>query len=534
MSAPARSRAPRVLLVDVPFAHLGRAPLATALLKAALDRGGMVCDVVSLSVAFAAILGGEEYRRFTLDVPPQTLAGDWAFAEEAFGTAAPEASGFVTDVLRGEFRLHDGLVDVVRRARAHAQGFLRKALGMADWGSYDVIGFSAALGQNTAALALARAVKRRHRRPLIVMGGPAWHAVMGVRQLREYDFVDAACLGEGDEALPEFCRRLAAGEDLGGSGLLPRSRAGVRRRGSGSAPVVRDLDGLPAPDFGDYYHALALWGFAETRVELPVETSRGCWWAARSPCTFCGLNGPVRRYRTRSPERVLHELRELDRRWSPSLVDVVDNIVPPSFLRVVLRELAAEPLSAPVFFEARPDLTRDEVRMAARAHASLQLGIESLSQHVLDLMGKGTSAAQNLLVLEWCRDEGVPVTWNLLYGVPGERAADYRQLRRRMPALRRLPPPQGRGPIELQRFSRYFARPAAFGITRVRPALAYRYVYPLPARALRDVAYLFDYDFAPGAGPDDAARAEIAELGREVDAWCEAWSAGRQVKATPA
>ena len=44
----------------------------------------------------------------------------------------------------------------------------------------------------------------------------------------------------------------------------------------------------------------------------------------------------------------------------------------------------------------------------------IQPGIESLSDHVLKLMRKGTTALQNIQLLKWCREYGVQPEWNLL------------------------------------------------------------------------------------------------------------------------
>ena len=511
--------APRALLVEAPFEPLQRARLAPALLKAEVQQRGMPCDVEHLGQSFAALLGRSEYLRLLSELPPGSLALDWVFAEAVFGDSIPPPRAYVADVLAGDWRLPDELVELVLRARGLVAGFLRSALADIDWSRYTVLGFSASVGQTVASLAVAKVVKEAHPGAHVVFGGPAWHGLMGRRQLSEFHFVDAACEGDGDSTFPAYCLWLATGcRGPRPKGLLFPAPAGAGGRPP-APPSMAGLDALPTPDYTDFYRALGLWGGDTRVVQLAAETSRGCWWAARRPCAFCGLNGSSRRYRTKSADRIFSELQELDRRWQPWLIDLVDNVVPPAFLNAALPRLAAQPLNARLFFEARPELTRAELRLAARAGAHVQLGIESLSQHVLDLMRKGTEVAGNLRQLRWCRDEGVPVTWNLLHGVPGETADDYRELRRLLPALRRLPPPEGRGPVEVQRFSPYFDWPAAFGIVNVRPAFAYRYVYPFKETKLRDIAYLFDHQMAPSLRPEEHPRGEISAFLRQTDEW---------------
>jgi len=505
-----------VLLIEAPFEPLQRGRLAPALLKAELQQRGLGCDVEHLGHAFAALLGRDEYGRLIGEVPPAALASDWVFAEALFGPSASDAGAYVSDVLRSRWRLPRDLVDLVVRARRLAADFVLRSLAEIDWHRYAVLGFSAPVGQTVAALAVARAVKQYRPDMRIVLGGPAWHGVMGRRQLAAFAFVDAACTGDGDDAFPAYCAWVVTGcEGPPPPGLLPRRGVGRSQR---HLPTD-GLDALPIPDYTDLYRALDRWGGDSHGVQLAAEASRGCWWAARRPCAFCGLNGHTPRYRPKSAARILSELQEQDRRWRPWLIDLVDNVVPPAFLREVLPQLAESPLAAHLFFEARPELTRAQLRLVARAGAHLQLGIESLSQHVLDLVGKGTDAGGNLRQLAWCRDEGVPVTWNLLHDVPGETARDYRELRELLPTLRRLPPPGGRGPVEVQRFSRYFAGPASFGLVNVRPTAAYRHVYPFKPAVLRDIAYLFDADPAPPVCADPDLEQERAAFLRELDEW---------------
>ena len=125
---------------------------------------------------------------------------------------------------------------------------------------------------------------------------------------------------------------------------------------------------------------------------------------------------------------------------------------------------------------------------------------------MLGLIDKGVSAAQNVQLLKWCEELGIEARWNILYAVPGEEPDDYTTAAATIDAVGHLRPPQGCGPVRLDRFSPYHADPAAFGIVNVRPSAAYRLVYDLPERALAGLAYYFDFDFADGRDPDAYTR----------------------------
>ena len=510
----------RVLLVSMPFAALERPALGISLLKAALVSRGVPCDIAYLNLAFASYVGFDDYRAVAKDVPYNALAGEWAFAHCLFTSGRKTDQSYERDVLRGAWGLADDLVGVVRRVHDHAPGFLKRVLEEVAWGSYDVVGFTSFSQQDLGSLALASALHERFPRVAIVFGGGNWQAEIGMELHRSFPFVDYVCSGEADISFPSLVSELQRGD-----GARPGGIGGIvyRHRGETTAtrpgPVVADLDSLPTPDFSDYFTSRVERGCAGGDLPAVVlETSRGCWWAGRDPCLFCGLNGSARGYRTKSPSRILEELRELAGRWPCSLFDVVDNVVSPRFLSEVLRELARRPLPAPIFFETRPQLDREQIAFMGRAHAQIQPGLESLCDHVLSLMHKGTTVLENVRLLKWCREHGVQVFWNMLYGFPGETEDDYRRMIDLLPALHHLEPPGHVGPLRLDRFGQYYRRRMENGLRNVRPLEAYSYVYPFSTRSLTAMAYAFDYDCA-----SDVTRLEdVGSLRTAVDIWQQA------------
>jgi len=128
----------------------------------------------------------------------------------------------------------------------------------------------------------------------------------------------------------------------------------------------------------------------------------------------------------------------------------------------------------------------------------VQPGVESLSDDVLRLMRKGTTALQNIQLLKWCAEYGVVPEWNFLYGFPGESPEAYTQMTDLVGALTHLPPPSGSGPLRLDRFSPYHADPAGFGMTAVRPFAPYRHLYDVGRAELMRIAYYFEFDYADG------------------------------------
>jgi hypothetical protein len=176
----------------------------------------------------------------------------------------------------------------------------------------------------------------------------------------------------------------------------------------------------------------------------------------------------------------------------------------------------------------RPEATRRHIALLAAAGATIQPGIESLNDHILRLMHKGSRALENVRLLLWCRAHGVPASWNLIYGVPGETVADYEQMLGLLPALRFLDPPEGCGPVRLDRFSAYADRPRDYGLTDLAALTPYRYLYPFPEGSLRRVAYAFEYSFAN----EDDPWAKATRIIAAVESWQSAERRGQVRLAT--
>src|SRR5918912_1076280 len=88
----------RVLLVSMPFATTGSPSLSLSLLKAALVRDGLPCDIRYLNFDFAKRIEPWRYERIC-NFMPDLLLGDWIFAEALFGERIPPAERYFAEVL---------------------------------------------------------------------------------------------------------------------------------------------------------------------------------------------------------------------------------------------------------------------------------------------------------------------------------------------------------------------------------------------------------------------------------------------------
>lgn len=516
-----------VMFVSMPFMDADRPAIQVGLLKSIATAAGHPALTLHANLAFAARVGAGRYRR--LVEHRGCLVGEWLFAVQAFGDAAPDQGAELLDEFAEELRFGPS-PDETRRWLVTLRdevvpAYLDDLMTAHDWGALSVVGFSSNFQQNTASIALARRLKARYPTLVTLFGGANLDGEMGPELVRAVPWIDVAVVGEADDALPALLARLDAGED---PGTVP----GVISRTSGAilstppAPPRTALDDLPIPDHAEYFATAERLELLEPghrgKTWIPVETARGCWWGAKHHCVFCGLNADSMAFRSKSPERVLHELAELTRSSGSFRLAAVDNILDQRYLTTVLPRLAADDLGYELFFEVKSNLSREQVRLLHQAGVrSVQPGIESLNSNVLRLMRKGVTAAQNVNLLRWARYYGIDVGWNVLWGIPGETAEDQVAQAALFPDLAHLQPPGAEGRVWLERFSPLSREPAERFASRA-PERSYRYVYPATVDLDR-LAYFFDYELADGL-PDTTYDA-LAKAARE---WRRAWEDGNR------
>jgi ribosomal peptide maturation radical SAM protein 1 len=232
-----------------------------------------------------------------------------------------------------------------------------------------------------------------------------------------------------------------------------------------------NLDALPVSDFAEFYEQrrrlLPHSRLSESRLEIPYETSRGCWW---NGCHFCGLNGREGGFRRKSSDKVVRDLGVLLEQAPTRRVRMLDNVMAPAHLRDLVPRLSRELPPMEIFFEVRPTLTLQDVmelRKAGIVHT--QPGIESLSSSLLRRMGKGTTVTDAVAFLRYASAVGIGAAWNLLWGFPGDRIAEYEESVELAAKLHHLPAPRRLGRMVICRFCHYFETPERFGISNLRP-----------------------------------------------------------------
>lgn len=504
-----------VTLINMPYGPLFVPSMGLGLLKAALSRCGIGSRTYYFNLQFAAIIGEKLYLKIQDETYPYDLVGEWTFTgalqEEV---SESEVQAYVEQVLRGHGRIRphsyaslepysETLIQQIVAVRQTAEAFVETCLQQVIEQQPRIVGFTSTFQQQVASLALARRIKSLLPETFIVFGGPNCEGVMGQEMIRQYDFIDAVVSGEADFVFPELVQRVLAARPLTDlSGVFSRARPASRtalpmlNELPGKPPMIEDLDVLPIPEFDEYFDEFDRQFNGNSRKpSLLFETSRGCWWGEKHHCTFCGLNGGTMTFRSKTAQRAMDELTYLTERHPGHSVNVVDNILDMTYFKDFVPLLAERQLGLNLFYEVKANLRKDQLRLLHQAGiTAIQPGIESLSDQVLQIMRKGVKALQNIQLIKWCKELGITPYWHLIWGFPGESAQEYEQMRELIPLLTHLPPPNGSGPIRVDRFSPNFDQSAELGLMNLSPYPAYQHVYRLKRDALMNLSYYFTFE----------------------------------------
>ena len=490
--------APAVRFLVVPFLPAHQPALGVSSLVGVLQREGIPAEVRYLNLDYGERLGWDLYGYLTNLLPTSFLPGELVFSRALWGERAAPFAPYAEKVTRwiesaatgGEAGLSSLLEQWNARQEALRAAIEDAPAVVSAWadevmaGNPRVLGFTSTFQQSSAALALAQEVRRRvgPDELAILFGGANCEDDMGRALSESFPFIDCVVSGEAEEVIVGIVRPLVEG-----NGAAPARFV--------QGAMVRNMDALPLPAFEDYFTAAARTSFGED-TWLAAESSRGCWWGAKSHCTFCGLNGGTMSFRSKSPQRFAEELDTLSGRYGSSRFSLTDNILDMGYLRTFLPDLVAQARPYRLFYETKSNLRKDQVELLAAAGvASLQPGIESFSTAVLKLMGKGTTRLQNVQLLKWCAELGITVAWNILYGFPGEEPTEYAEMAELLPALFHLPAPMSCSRVRFDRFGPYWKWPERYGIRNLRHHWSYDFVFSgVPADQRDRLAYFFEHD----------------------------------------
>ena len=482
-----------ICLVSMPYAAIERPSIALGLLTAELRGAAIDVRARYACLDFAARIGLHAYGA-VLESKTPLFIGEWTFAAAAFPEKKDIDGQYLAacaeEIANGRFGGVDAR-DLLLRVRAEASRFIDELAEEIVSARPRIVGCTSTFQQHVPSLALLRTIRERDPSIITMVGGTNCEAAMGVATRRNFPWIDYVVSGEADEIIVPLARDLLAhGRTTARLPGIIDGTIATERDADPPRASVWSVDEIPTPDYDDYFTALDASPLREAVVPaLVVETSRGCWWGAKSHCTFCGLNGGNMTFRAKSAGRAAQEFHRLAARYGIRRFTVVDNIMDMQYHATVLAQLAGHGYD--IFYETKANLRRHHMSSFFEAGVrSIQPGIESLHDDMLRLLAKGNKAWMNVQLLKWAVELGMDVSWIFLIDVPGQKDAWYAQMMAWLPWIMHLPPASFAVPIEFMRFSPYHSDAPRYGLDLV-PQPAYAQVYPLDADEMQQLAYEF-------------------------------------------
>ncbi|OGQ77465.1 MAG: hypothetical protein A2289_25155 [Deltaproteobacteria bacterium RIFOXYA12_FULL_58_15] len=321
---------------------------------------------------------------------------------------------------------------------------------LADSGA-NIIGVSLTFQQQApAAFRLAYLLERHLPNVPRILGGPlvaCWRAVDISTQGQPFTLFHRIVAGD-DADLAELASELTQTE------ISTESVA----HAATMAPLSIALD---EGDWDDYLAPMPI---------VPAALGRGCYWrrctfcpdhlhAARCPTSFDGLDGWLHAVAERFP--------------NGAMLHLTDSALPPSHLARLSDCISknALPLSWHGFVRVEEEFADADFvgRLASGGCAMLQLGVESASHRLLQLMGKGHTPELAREVLHTTAAAGIRNCVYLLFGFPSETDADREQTLALVEDQVQNISAINAALLNLPRGSPMHRKPSRFGITRVEP-----------------------------------------------------------------
>lgn len=506
-----------ILLIAPPFGSLHDVALGPHILQGLARQQGYATDILYLNLLLASYIGVKHYDDI-YNAPVFWMAGERLFARSAYGCPSlgyhPEWCPDEAMSIKGKktdakmFYDDHQCFDQQQYAAIEqvCQELLDKVVHLLSSLNYAIIGCTTShTGQVNSSIALLTAIKKYHPEMITIIGGGSCQGEMadGIASLSPA--IDYIFSGESETSFSEFLKNYSEHR-------LPSHRVI-------NGETFHDLDSLPSPDYDTFLKQSASFLGEEIckKARLWYETSRGCWWAQHSRCTFCS---ETQAYREKNAAIVIPELKRIKTMYPHKMLFMTDILMPSSYPNTLLPELRKTPEFPALVYQLRPTLNLQELLNLRQAGVQAVLaGIETFSTHLLSLMNKGINSKQSLFFLRNARCADIYVDWFFLWGFPGDRVSDYQEVLRILPLISHLQPPRQLFPLTLERFCLYLDQQEEFRMTNVRPWTVFKLIYPNDAD-LEKLACYYIAEF-----PSEAyEHPEIIEqLYTEVNLWKKRW-----------
>ena len=278
-----------------------------------------------------------------------------------------------------------------------------------------LVGITATTPLFKRSIEYAREIKRIFPEKFVLLGG----VHVTYKPLEGLRVCDAVCIGEGEETIVEVARRVEEEKSLEGvKGIYWKKEDKIIK--NRCREPIYDLDSIPFPAFD--LLPLDRYSFMERKLEeFPMITSRGCPFS----CLYCVSSKFFgRKYRCRSPENVVEEMKWLEEDFKARHVAFSDDTFTLIKRRVerICEELRKERVEVTWSCASRADtIDRELARVMRRAGCTkIYFGVESASEEVLRFYRKKLDLKTVEKAIRICKEEGIETVCSFIIGSPYE------------------------------------------------------------------------------------------------------------------
>jgi ribosomal peptide maturation radical SAM protein 1 len=406
----------KLALISMPWSIFNRPSIQLGTLKAFIEKE-MKCkaDCFHPYLNIARAIGIENYQRISLN----SWAGEALFASLLFYEQKDKARDLFSSTLFQKGQQVPDFDDLVNTVEQSCSDWIESI----EFDQYDLVGFSVCFNQLLPSLYVASRLKKTMDKVPVVFGGSSCTGQIGQSLLHHFPEIDYVIDGEGEKSLVSLCRSL-----LKDGSPHPPERYGLL---SPVGPIrkteeIADINELPYPDYKPYFEEVAQVFSRDPFIPiLPLEFSRGCWW---DKCSFCNLNLQWKKYRVKHADRMVRETIHFVQQFKSLNFTFTDNTLPLKQADDYFSTLALKEIDLTIFAEIRAIHKPERLKLYRQGGlTTVQVGIESLSNSLLQKMVKGTTVIDNMAVMKLCSENGIMVEGNLITEFPTTTEAEIQE-----------------------------------------------------------------------------------------------------------
>jgi len=294
----------------------------------------------------------------------------------------------------------------------------KQVLAIIDEFHPNIIGFSVKTATMKNTRKLAQQAKSLLPETPIILGGP--HATLTWQKLIIEDWIDIVFIGEGEQILPIICEYIMENKPLESlPGVITGNILQENFRVENPLITDIDLDNLPFPEYNLFPRNVREFIYNN----YPLVTSRGCIYK----CTYCSV--PLisgRKFRKRSPQNIIEELRWAKKRYGITAFEIVDDLFNFDISRckeicqALIKANLGLSWSCPNGLRAdRIDKELAELMFKAGCR-SVMVGVESADSEILATVKKGETIDDIKRGIHILKKSGMEVGGYFIIGLPGD------------------------------------------------------------------------------------------------------------------